>query len=275
MSKLLINEPSLKLLSALAMKIGQSPALILHKIHYEESKLKHGEEGYLATYPKLHERIPFISQPQIKRIIVGLENENLINSIKYKNTKLGALYSINHEKLLSLGFKCIDDTIVSKYSQSGLTLFILPSLAKEYGIAGAGILQQIHYLINSRRLEKIQLTHAQVNDWVPFVVLRQIERLFRDFETRNILSSELPDRQEKNFGKLYRINYQSEFIKLASSYPIIMSEPVDKYSLPISNVLVDKQVPTVNHFVDKKALPDHYVGTSPIIMSGPLYRSKI
>jgi hypothetical protein len=231
--------------------------------------LPEGVEGYSATYPKLHERIPFLSQPQLKRILMGLEKENLINVTKYKNSKLGSLYRVNNEKLGSLGFKCVGDGIISRHLEREFTLFILPSLAKEFGIPGAAILQQIHYLIQSQNFESMQLTYSDINEWIPFISLRPLKEIFHKFEKSNILTSELLDQENRNSGKFYRINY--------GELSMITDKPTSNLSVDnnvpiINNIIeksVDKPIPIANNYVDKNVLPDHFSTTCPIISAPP------
>ncbi len=251
------------------MKIGQSPALVLQKLQFEQSMLPEGVEGYSATYPKLYERIPFLSKPQLKRILMGLEKENLINVTKYKNSKLGSLYRINNERLDSLGFKCVGDGIISRHLEREFTLFILPSLAKKFGIPGAGILQQIHYLINSQNFESMQLTYTEISNWVPFISIRPLREIIYKFEKNNILVHELINQTDRNSGKLYRINY--------GELSMITDKPTSNLSVDnnvpiINNIIeksVDKPIPITNNYVDKNVLPDHFSTTCPIISATP------
>ncbi len=268
MSNLLINESPLKLLSSLAVRIGKSPslALVLQKIHYEQSKSK--EEVYLVTYPKLHERIPFISKPQLKRIIVQLVNEKLIYTTKSKNQMLGSQLIINYEKLLKWGFKCTDDGSIVDLINDEQPLLILPSIAKEFGISAAGIIQQLYFKIKCYDNESIWLTYSEINKWAAFICPSQMREIFYKFEKNNLILSKLSDIPNDRSGKFYTVNHE---------------EVNMKYEKPITNVSVDNSMTINDKHVDKEAsgrsfsapktiLPDHF--RHPVeIISGTQLRS--
>jgi hypothetical protein len=270
-SKLLIDEPPLKLLASLALKINKSPALalVLQKIHYEKSKSN--QEEYLITYPKLHERIPFISIPQLKRIIVQLVNINLIDLTKSKNQMLGSKLIINYEKLLKWGFKCTDDgSIINLINEHEKPLLILPTIAKEFGITAAGIIQQLNFNIIIYEKESIWLTYSEINTWAPFICKRLLREIFYKFEKDNLILSKLSDIQNNRSGKFYSVNHQE--VKMKFEKPIA-NLFVDNNVPIINNIFeksVDKPIPITNTVVDKNISSDHFCHPVEIISATQL-----
>ena len=109
-SKLLLNEPPMQLLPTLAARIGLEPAIVLQQIHYwlcvheqakSERHLRNGRYWVYNTCSKWQAQFRWWSLPTIKRILLGLEQMQLVVSERFEEQERNQRkwYTINYEVL--------------------------------------------------------------------------------------------------------------------------------------------------------------------------------
>src|ERR1700756_3789139 len=90
-SMLLINQPPLQVLPALAEIIGLNEAIILQQVHYWIS-FKHnknvfeGKKWVYNTYDQWREQFPFWSKRTIHRTILNLEKMKVLLALERETT---------------------------------------------------------------------------------------------------------------------------------------------------------------------------------------------
>jgi len=95
MSKLLINQPPLQVIPALAVKIGLNEAIILQQLHYwlERSvNIREGRKWVYNDYAAWHEQFPFWSEKTVKRTFLALEKLGIVSSRQFEK------YTSNYAK---------------------------------------------------------------------------------------------------------------------------------------------------------------------------------
>ncbi|MDR7002989.1 conserved phage C-terminal domain-containing protein [Neobacillus niacini] len=107
MSSLLLNESIMIVLPSLARKIGLNEALILQQIHYWVQKSSHVIEGktwIYNTYQQWQQQFSFWSLSTIKRTIRSLEDQGLLLSGNWNQSKMDKTkwYTIDYEQLETL-----------------------------------------------------------------------------------------------------------------------------------------------------------------------------
>jgi hypothetical protein len=107
LSKLLLDDKPLIVLPSLAGKVGLNESIVLQQLHYwllESKNIKDGFKWVYNTYEDWQKQFPFWSVRTLKRIITGLETEELIITGNYNKLKIDRTkwYRINNEKLDSL-----------------------------------------------------------------------------------------------------------------------------------------------------------------------------
>ncbi len=182
------------------LEIGQSKAIVLQKLH----SMTMDGKLYSCTYQDWRKLIPYISYDQIKRILIWLENKNLVAS-KIEKNKSRRCYSVNYKSMSAQGFEVVESSIFHKKYQNKKMSFILPSLVNLVGITSAIFLQDLYYQHGN---EYGQMTQKEINKWVPYTGLRQVEILFRNLQKMEIIKSEFRDESNKHDGKYYLVNRQ-------------------------------------------------------------------
>ena len=235
MSKLLINEPYIPVSVALMLKIKPSRAIVLQKL-YSLTIIKN---NYLADFQDWNGLIPYLSDDQLKNILIWLEGNNLIIS-KSEKGKRGKWYSINLKGITEFGLEVIEDYIFPMSRKNKKKSFILPSLVKLVGIPSAIIIQDFYF---NNGIAFYQMKHKKIiNEFIYFKSRRQIEIIFQDLQNRDIFKSELRDDSNKNEGKFYAVNKRNIYALLGVCFTEYVeneqnearSEPVDK-SLIVDN----------------------------------------
>lgn len=107
MSKLLINEKPLLVLPKLAEMIGLNESLFIQQLHYwleESTKYYDGHKWVYNSYESWHKQFPFWSLSKLRRVIVRLEEMDLVISGNFNRTKLDKTkwYRINYDLLRNL-----------------------------------------------------------------------------------------------------------------------------------------------------------------------------
>jgi hypothetical protein len=227
-SKFLINENFIQVSCNLMLEIGQSRAIVFQKLYSITGKKKQ----YLATYQDLHSLMPFISIKHLKRILVWLESQDLIVCAQEKG-KRSKWYSINFESLASQGFEIIESCIFPKNYKSKKLSFILPSLVSLVGITSGIFLQDFYYKNGSNYS---QMTQKEINKWVPYVGLRQVEILFHNLQSKGVIKSEFRDGSNKHDGKYYLINKQKiDEMLSCNTTKVCENSRSNVRSLPVDN----------------------------------------
>ena len=231
-SKFLINEPFIEVSRALTLELKLSPAIVLQKLH----SLTINSNSFLATYKDWHDEIPFLSDEQLKKILIKLNDKGYITSEKLKGSR-ARQYSINNKYLSSQGFETVGHFIMPTISSDKYMLFILPTLAKhkKIGIAASIILQHMHYLIKNNPIERVgyswcEVTYPIINLITPFISLRQIMRIFKDFRKNNLIIFESSNKDVHNSVNFYRINYEQ--------LDVVLKKPISKLSAENQNQLL-------------------------------------
>jgi hypothetical protein len=119
LSKLLLDDKPLIILPSLAEKVGLNEGIVLQQLHYwllDSKNIRDGHKWVYNTYEDWQKQFPFWSVRTLKRIITGLETEELIITGNYNKLKIDRTkwYRINKEKLDSLMErpKCQDGTSI-------------------------------------------------------------------------------------------------------------------------------------------------------------------
>jgi hypothetical protein len=95
MSKLLINQPPLQVIPALAVKIGLNEAIILQQLHYwlgRSVNVREGRKWVYNDYGAWHEQFPFWSEKTVKRTFLALEKLGIVTSRQFEK------YTSNYTK---------------------------------------------------------------------------------------------------------------------------------------------------------------------------------
>ena len=253
MSKFLIDEPFIQVSVSLMLEIGQARAVVLQKLH----SLTLNGKPYLATYQDWNELLPFVSYDNFKRILIWLESKNLIIS-KSEQGKRRKYYSLNPKALSAQGFEIIESSIFHKNYSNKKMSFILPSLVNLVGLTSAIFLQDFYYQ-NGNNFS--QMTQKEINKWIPYVGLRQVEILFRDLQIIEIIKSEFRDESSKHDGKHYSVNKpRIDDLLISSVAEIAKNGESRKRSGGVDNSLI------VDNFEDqsrkRSGLKSQKIGTS-------------
>lgn len=107
MSRLLINEYPLQVLPTLACAIGLNEAVVLQQMHYWMSSSQHFYDGRCWVYnsvPSWQKQFPFWSESTVKRALLSLEKQGMVNSANYNRDPRdhSKWYSINYDVLEEL-----------------------------------------------------------------------------------------------------------------------------------------------------------------------------
>jgi hypothetical protein len=107
LSKLLLDDKPLIVLPSLAGKVGLNESIVLQQLHYwllDSKNIRDGFKWVYNTYEDWQKQFPFWSVRTLKRIITGLETDELIITGNYNKLKIDRTkwYRINNEKLDSL-----------------------------------------------------------------------------------------------------------------------------------------------------------------------------
>lgn len=107
MSRLLINENPLQVLPTLACTIGLNEAVVLQQMHYWMSSSQHFYDGRRWVYnsvPSWQKQFPFWSESTVKRALLSLEKQGMVNSANYNRDPRdhSKWYSINYDVLAEL-----------------------------------------------------------------------------------------------------------------------------------------------------------------------------
>jgi hypothetical protein len=116
MSKLIMQDKTLLIITSLAMRIGLNEAIFIQQVHYWLSKSQHFIEGkswVYNTYEEWRQQMPFWSVSTIKRIIRSLEQNGLLVSGKFNHSKMDQTkwYTINYEAMAVPDLDHQDDTM--------------------------------------------------------------------------------------------------------------------------------------------------------------------
>lgn len=99
MSKLLINQPPLQVIPALAVKIGLNEAIILQQLHYwleRSENIRENKKWVFNDYAQWHVQFPFWSEKTIKRTFLVLERLGIVNSKQFE--KYTSNYTIRNRR---------------------------------------------------------------------------------------------------------------------------------------------------------------------------------
>ena len=105
---LLTNEKPLIVLPNVATVIGVDEAILLQQLHYrlqQQTVLQNGEAWYCQSHANWRKQLPFWNEPKIKRIILQLEQLELVHSTDRFNqfyVDRTKWYKIDYDKLQSM-----------------------------------------------------------------------------------------------------------------------------------------------------------------------------
>lgn len=117
---LLISEPPLQVLPALAVKVGLNEAIVLQQVHYWALKAKPDANGHRWVYNTIEAwaaQFPFWSLSTIKRTVHALRAEGYLVAEKLSKNAMDQTlhYRIDHQKLGSvIGSSCAAPSVQSE-----------------------------------------------------------------------------------------------------------------------------------------------------------------